>query len=154
MALIAEIVGGVAIVVSLLFLLFEIRSNTAAQNLLATQQVLGQSAALNSGIALDDEFLEALFNYTDAINSDSDEFSREDRARYGFYQASVFASFWQVYYQYENGFLDQEIFDAYERRMVASLENDSVLTWWNGAAFRFSDSFQAYIATLIEQHGI
>ena len=142
-ALIAEIVGGIAVVISVIFLTIEVRSNTEAQKLVAAQQVLGLSSVINSDIAINGNDLTDLM-----FRIGSGEIESKDRARFTFYQSSVFAAFWQVHYQYTNGFLEEEIFRAYERRIIDQFQQPSVQDYWDRNKFRFSDSFQSYVDSI------
>ena len=45
-----------------------------------------------------------------------EELTLVEQNRMGLVLQAIVTAHWQVYYQYENGFLDKEVFDAFERR--------------------------------------
>ena len=140
-ALIAEIVGAIAVVISIVFLIIEIRANTSAQQLLATQQVLGISVQTNSDVALGFDEI----GPTNEKYFQGEELTSSESVRFSYFWNSTFAAFWQVHFQYSQGYLNQEMFEAYERRIIATISLPRMLEFWDSNKFRYSDSFQTYI---------
>jgi len=62
---------------------------------------------------------------------------------------AIVTAHWQVYYQYENGFLDKEVFDAFERRLPATFQAPFMVDWWASNRYRFAESFQDYVDSVI-----
>ena len=51
----------------------------------------------------------------------------------------------------ETGFLDQEVFDAFERRLSVLFQDASSVDYWAANRYRFAESFQDYVDTIIER---
>ena len=142
---VAEILSGIVVVVSLVILILEVRENTETQRLAAAQQVLGLSATNNTLLAMD----ASLGELTAIAWSGEQELSPAQEARISSLLLSIFAAHWQVHYQYEKGFLDQEIFEAYDRRNRQAISSPRARAWWQRNKFRFSESYQEYVESLV-----
>ena len=140
----AEIASGLVVVVSVIVLIVEVRENTATRRLAAAQQVLGLSYSNNTLVAVD-EGANELFS---TISADGD-LSQDQKSKYHFLLLSFFASHWQVYYQYQSGFLDRGIFDDYKRRTRSLLANRHAREWWMSDKFRFSEGYQDYVDSVL-----
>ncbi|NKC00278.1 MAG: hypothetical protein GKR90_17580 [Pseudomonadales bacterium] len=142
---VAEILSGIAVVVSLVILILEVQENTETQKLAAAQQVLGLSATNNTILTAD----ESLSDLMSIAWSGEKELSPSQDARFNSLLLSIFAAHWQVHYQYEKGFLDRDIFDAYDRRNRQIVSSPRVQEWWRSNKFRFSESYQDYVNRLL-----
>lgn len=142
---ISEILSGIVVVASLVVLILEVRENTEAQKLAAAHQVLGLSATSNSLLAVD----ESLGDLMSIAWSGEQELTPSQETRFSSLLLSIFAAHWQVHYQFEKGFLDQEIFDAYDRRNRQTMLSPRARAWWQRNKFRFSQSYQDYVEKLI-----
>lgn len=134
--------ANIGVLAGIFILVLEINQNTSIQRVSAAQQVLGISATTNNSLYV--ASLAAEQNGNSAFDPSSPD--------YPLLALSVFANHWQVYYQYQEGFLDREIFEAYERRTEALLASTGILEWWQESKFRFSDSYVDYVDGLIEKN--
>ena len=141
---IGEIVGGVGVIASLLYLAVQIRQNSRVARNATTQNILGTSALMNAQIAGD--VSPALLKLEAGGQLAPDE---EARLRSLF--LGVFAAHWQVYYQHRQRMIERSVFDAYERRTLFMLGRKFVREWWTQNSFRFSDDYQAYIDELAKR---
>jgi hypothetical protein len=142
---IAEIVGAIAVVITLLYLARQVQQNTKTERIGTAQQILSTGARMNAVHAQNSELLEVLTK----IRAD-EELTPREHARYGAFLASIFSQHWQVHYQFHQGSLDDEIFRAYERRMQAMLTPTINLNWWNTNKFRYGTAYQQYVDKLAQ----
>ncbi len=140
-ALIAEIVGGLAIVVTLVFLIMEVRGNSEAIRAHTAQATFGISAESfyypEGNLALDKMLL-------------GEELSAEEFSHATSLLAAIFTTFDNHYYQYRQGTLDEEIHEAYRARLELVLESDGVREFWDDLRPLHTRAFQAYVDAVLE----
>jgi hypothetical protein len=141
---IAETLGALGVISTLIYLAVQIKTNTYTLRLTAAQQVLGLSASNATLLATDAEM-----NELSVTLLSTDELTPQQQAKFDALLHSVFAAHWQVHYQFTLGFLDRGIFDAYERRTVYIMSATRSKLWWQNYRFRFSESYQEYIDGLV-----
>jgi len=140
LALFAEIFGAVAIVATLIVLIFEVRANTDAVKSQAAQNTF--EASFSMLLDLTPEQLSAYRNFLrdgTAGVSDAESLTAE------IVLTSALTTYDSHYYQYMQGNLDNEVQAAYARRLDAILSNPVVRDWWQESSFQFTDSFQTYV---------
>jgi hypothetical protein len=139
---VGEIVGAAGVIASLLYLAIQIRQSSRTARNATTQSIMSMSAHMNTAVAGD-------ISPTIAKMIAGAELNPDEEFRYFSFLMAVFASHWQVHYQFEHGMIEAEIFEAYERRTIRTLERPGVLEWWGENSPRFGTSFQEYIDNLI-----
>ena len=139
---VGEIVGGVGVIASLLYLAVQIRQNSRMARNATTQHILGQSAQMNIQVAGD---------VSDALakSGAGSTLAPDEEFRVSSMFLAVFAAHWQVYYQHSKGMIEGEIVEAYERRTLFMLERPDIREWWRANAFRFSEDYQTYVDELL-----
>jgi hypothetical protein len=83
----------------------------------------------------------------------NDELSPEQRSRLSSLMMTVFSQHWQVHCQHEARLLDDEIHDAYERRLVEMSGRESIVRWWRHNHASFGTSFQRYVDNIFGTMG-
>ena len=108
-ALIAEIVGAVAIVLSLVFVGLEIRENTRATILTSDRALDEQNLALNLAITNSSDFAELL------VRAEMDRHGLDDqeRARFDNYCFSRFGAFENVVANFAGGLVTADEYDVW-----------------------------------------
>ncbi len=141
--LIAEIIGGVAIVVTLIVLVVELRGNTdaiRAQTAQTTFQTSAQSFYYPEGnVAL-----------TKAEEMGLDDLTEDERAHAFALMAAIFNMYNNNYYQFQHGNLDEEIHEAYRRRLRILISIPIYRERWSLDNERYTESFQEYVDEIIE----
>ena len=138
---IAEIVGGLAIVVTLIFLIMEVRGNSEAIRAQTAQATFGISAESfyypEGNLALDKMLL-------------GEELSVEEFSHATSLLAAIFTTFDNHYYQYRHGNLDEEIHEAYRARLELVMESEGVREFWDLRRPLHTRAFQAYVDAVLE----
>ncbi len=142
-ALIAEIVGALAIVVTLIFLIVEVRGNTdaiRAQTAQATFETSVQSFYYPEGnVALSKAEEVGLAGLTD-----------EERAHAEALMAALINAYNNHYYQYRHGNLDAVIHEAYRARLRRLMSNQMYRDLWRGGRELYTEPFRVYVDEVIE----
>lgn len=147
-ALLAEIVGAVGVVVSLIYVGTEIRQNTSA-----IRQATNQSA-LSMGTSWDDWLRDRTFaeTYVDA-NSDFSTLSPAQQLQVDKW-VGVGLNIWEfVFGGHESGLVDEEVFEAWNRFFQGEIrDNPAWQLIWQQKREAYRDSFRAHVeAALAEQ---
>ena len=138
---VSELVGAIAVVISLLYLARQIRDSSRIERLNARYAV---SQALLSAFNRIDEDPE-LYRVWGAANS-GEELDEEDLERLGrfFYQYFV-----QLSLAYGYSEIDPEIRARYEPNLVRFLQAAAVRSWWSRQREFFAEPFRSEVDVLL-----
>ena len=145
LANLGELIGGIAVVASLIYLAIQIRQNTA--------NVRSATLATNTEIwtSMLGQFAHPDFNeaYLQGSMGNSD---LQPKLFLQFYlmSRSIFVAFENQYYQYRKGTLDAEIYLGYERSLSNQiLSFPGFQAYWRATSAEFSPDFVARVNYLI-----
>ena len=146
-ARVAEIIGGLAVVVGLIFVGLELRQNTLMQRVTATQTLV-----------LDYE------NAVDAVGADADtaciyvrgingleNLNGVERYRFFVLQFHLLRAGEQLHFYSLEGMIDQRIWRGFERQMDEIVRYPGLQQYWEVRSDWYSDEFQAFINGLISE---
>lgn len=138
---VGEIIGAVAVVISVVYLAFQIRKQTDEAKLGATRELAEQSQQLLDRISSDLEFTEI---YLKAVQNYK---GLPDVER--LWVALTFQRFFRVMeqqiYHIEKGNADPTYFDSFRRVFNEFLTYPGTQQWWPTASDLFSERFQNYV---------
>ncbi len=150
-ALLAEIIGGIAIVVSLLFVGFQIQQNSdeAALNTRAIedgvyQNIIGQILTFNQFLIENPE------TYSIANQENSDLDAEEQVIKQNFY-FMITRHVDLAFYQFERGTLSQERMEALFGPLRLIVCTNSYRNFWESIPQNFIPTFRKYINNKIDQ---
>jgi hypothetical protein len=153
-ALAAEIIGGIAVVVSLGVVAFEINQsnsqaklNTNALEISAYQSLINSIIDQNTLIASDSDLAAIRLKTT----SSPQELTRSEITRINSYYMSLIRHGDMAYFQYERGAIDQERLDSVLAILSLVLDNPVGRTRWEYAKPDFSNSYVQYLEDLNPQ---
>ena len=142
-ALIAEIIGGIAIVAGLAVLIVEIRGNTEA--------IRAQTAQATFSTSTESFYYpEGNVALARAESEGLDALTLEERAHADALISAIFNAFNNNYYQYRQGNLDEEIQDAYFNRLRVLLSSPIYRERWVTARDMQTESFRDYVDEIVE----
>jgi len=139
---IGDFIGGIGVVITLVYLASQIRQNTRSLRLSSIQQVMGTSVSVLNDAASGP--LPAVFAKLETGQRTSDE----EYAQLVLYVYSMLTAQWQLFHQYKNGMIDQEIYDAYMVRMKMLLRTPVSRDVWQK---RVKSSFPADFQAIVER---
>lgn len=142
----ADLLGATAVILSLIYLAFQIRDARRSFVASAQQQLGGDFAAFLASIWSDDE----VFRLWNKAISKPEHLSEEERARFGMIMFSMFSHFANVFElsRIDNGFMDR--YGPIMDRMLAASQ---VQGWWQRQAHTYAENsaFRQYINQRIAQ---
>ena len=152
-ALIAEIIGGIAVVFSLIFVGLQIQQdsketalNTRAIEVSAYQDLVGQIMAINFNSQNNSE----LRGITQKLTAGGDLGPEDDRGLYGSFVLNLMRHADMAYFQYQNGIIDEERLNSALGIFINQLSCSKVaLQIWNGTSAPVEE-FRSYITRRLE----
>jgi hypothetical protein len=137
---VAEIAGAVAVVVSLLYVGYQIRENTDAQ-LSATENNL-----FNLGVALDEWYMDPGFVEIVAnANSDFASLSAVERLRFARHVGMSLNLWTYAWKSYTRGQIDKGEWDAWNNWFVEEMDNPAWRTVYEEKCDGYHVDFQAHV---------
>jgi hypothetical protein len=156
----AEIVGSLAVVVSLVFLVIEIdqgtrstTENTRAIRAQTAQAALQQLLDFQNFVAEErrrGEMINRILN--PEFSSFSTLTSEERRLAVNVTRRNLYV-YDNAYYQYLQGTLDDSVFSRYRRAIEGRASRAWFKEYWDQEAFQFSDAFIDYVSELLGEDG-
>ena len=137
---IAEIIGTVAVVVSLIYVGVQVRQNTRSTKLATGQNLSHDLRETLAPIYSDSEFSKI---YLDGMK-DIESLSGPERYRVYAYTQSALRAFENVYYHYRNGAVDAYVWEAFVAYMKFIKGVDSAEAFWRDRQHIFSKDFQDF----------
>jgi hypothetical protein len=138
---IGELVSSVAVIISLVYLAMQVRSNTETSRTTTYQAIVSDFGAVNSSVASSPElsgiFSEALERYQDLEPNDQARMSQL------FYM--TFRCFENIFYQHRKGYLEEELWIGWARLMVTYFRRPGFQAWWRLRRDVFSDKFAKFL---------
>ena len=123
---VGELIGAIAVVVSLVYLAIQVRQNTAAVHSSTHQGMLGEVhqvlASLTEGHQVAELFVKA--------NEDFDALSEPDRVRFHALIGRFLNIYETAYYSYRRSNLEPELWRAWETGLVFWVSGPAVQRYW------------------------
>jgi hypothetical protein len=138
---IGQLVGALAVVISLIYLANQVRSNARETRL----------AAGRSTLDLLNRFSQQIAGHADLAElrsrgfHDFESLEGVDRARFGSYMHAVFRSVEDVYYQHLEGHLDSRVWRGIEVVVREMNAFPGVQAWWRLHSHWFDEEFAKFI---------
>lgn len=142
---IGEIVGAGAVVVTLVYLAFQIRQNTRSNQVSAEIQALEQLSKWVTRISTDKD-AQRLW---DLVADGSEPLSAEDSGQYLWIMGELFWLVESAFVQYRRGYLSKAAWMRFERTLVGTLNNKLTREWWENREVPHSPEFRGYVDQLL-----
>lgn len=143
----AEALGAIAVILSVLYLAIQIRSQTREARLAATRDLSTETRRVLEAIALDHEFSEiyqaGLYDYEGLPDN--------DRMRVSYMYRSFLLICEQQYLHTKHGSIDPMYLDSAVRIYLQFLKAPGVQQFWQLSKASFSDDFSTYLDTLVAE---
>ena len=135
-----DFVGGVGVLITLVYLAFQIRQNTATTRVQTVQQILNGSFLANVHSS-NGPVPDVLQKVQAGVELDEREVGV-----YTFFVQGVLAQQWQIFYQRQNGMVEESLFEAYGERNRHFLSTGLFRAiWTNRLKVGYPKEFQEYV---------
>ncbi|MDX1577132.1 MAG: hypothetical protein R3266_01555 [Gemmatimonadota bacterium] len=140
-AQIAEVVAAVAVVISLVYVGRELRSNTAAVRAASVQEVANLSAEILLTTAADS----ALARLRQIGDRDPSRLGEADRYRYATLIRQAWLTMQNAYFQNELDVIDPRVWEGYGRIVCAMWSNPGIRATWPAHRGVLDSGFVAFV---------
>ena len=144
---IGDFVGGIGVLVTLIYLAVQIKQNTRSVRAAAAQQVLSGAAGFLEHITSDPILTDLFFRGA----REPESLAPSDRARLGLVMLALFRRFEAVFQQGERGILAGEDWAGLRMSMLVTAQLPYTRQWWPNVASLFSPSFSRFVEALQRQ---
>jgi hypothetical protein len=138
---IGEVVGGVAVVLSLLYLAYQIRQSTRTAKAASRQAILDTFTDATWELGK----LPHLQRITSLGLNDFDGLSNEDKAAFGLVMGKFGGNLYNALLLRGAGLLDEETLEFIGGRFVSSVASPGGLQWWQAERTGFYPLVQEYV---------
>ncbi len=146
-ALLAEIIGGAAILLTLVFLVLELRRNTAATRSATHQTQVDSTVGLQAMLVND----AALAGIILKANADISSITSEDNLRLQYLYQSHFNLWHSAYWNKREGLLSEHAWHTWDKGMNLILKNQQACRQaWKQGGELYDEDFQAYVDEILE----
>jgi hypothetical protein len=137
----ADVIGGIAVIVSLIYVGMQIRRNAKSSQSQANQSVHESLANVSLEVAKDPE----LSSFTRRGMIAFEELTEEEQFRFTILMVTLFRRFENIFYQYQKGFLEEELWEGYRQSMLLYFYTSGGRAFWNLRGLHFSELFRNYL---------
>lgn len=142
----AEIIGGIAVIGSLIFVAKQMRESNLNTREANYRQVMEHNIQMGRLVG-SDSTIASLYRRGCSSFSDLDQ---DERWQFGSLMMAMFCDFNQHYTMHQQNRLDPEFWTAIQFNMTFYISRPGVLEWWKSQPFKFDVEFTDYINTQIE----
>jgi hypothetical protein len=138
---IAQIVGALGVIVSLIYVAAEVRQNTNAVRAATFQEMVAMTVQLRSELVTDPTFAALAVK----ASADPASLTPPEAARMDAWIAAVLRQFENLHYQHRAGMLDPGLWKGYDQMIRHSLSNVALQSWYRAHRLEYSEEFAAYV---------
>lgn len=131
---IAEIISSFAIVVTLIYLSIQTRQNTAATRANTRQTMINNDLIINNA-GIDHPHILTLLD----SNHSHQKLSADEEHQIALWLVNLARSREYQWFQYKNGLLDKQTWQAYLTGLAANLTSPRARGWWDAVAHDYFD---------------
>lgn len=146
LASLGELLGGIGVIVSVIYLAFQIRRNSKIVNLNNLHHTLDASRQNFLASTQSNELLDVLVK-----SSNNESLNEAESIRYRFWVLSQIRNFENTYLQYIHGALDKEVIDAIESKLELASSTDSFVKVWESNRLQSVESFRVWADEIVDR---
>lgn len=143
LANIGEFLGGLGVIVSLLYLAFQLRGNSRGLRAESYGRSLERVARLQERLSEDAAFA----RMHNRGLTEPEKLSVEERLHFTWACFEMFGAFEYMHYQHQHGDLPEEIWQRWRETLKFWMSYPGVRRWWHGKPTPFSSGFSALVET-------
>ena len=144
---IGEIVGALAVVISVCYLAIQIRKQTEESRLTATRELAAQHQDVLKLVAADQHLAEI---WLKAVR-DYKSMPEVERLRASFLFHDSFRNYEQQFVHVQNGNAEVSYLASLDRVFLDNLSFPGVQQWWESSKHGFADEFQDHVQKMISE---
>ena len=139
---IGEFVAAVGVIASLIYLAVQIRQNTRSIRASTFHESASRAGDLMKAIAEQKELTRVFRAGLGGLEEIEDD---DDRLRFVMLMSAVFRGYDDLFFQYREGMLSAESWDAWRNSLRTILGNPGFVPFWNLRRLSFTESFRQFV---------
>lgn len=147
---VGEIIGAIAVLLSLIYLGFQIRQNTKSLKSSSYQAAIASMSEL-SHLSAANEHTARVLRIT--LFGDLDELSEDELTMSTSYLTGLFRNFENFYYQHESGAMEDHLWEGMRNSMVGYYNLSNVQQWWSMRKMIYSREFSSFLESQEDDPG-
>lgn len=148
LANLGEIIGAIAVVVSLIYLAVQVRQNTQAQRTENFSRALDRVAAMQATLSQDSK-ISVIFSKGVA---DPSNLTPKERMQFTWAMYELFGAFEFMFLASKTSAIPEEVWQRWSSAVAWWLTFPGAQTWWKVRPIPFTDSFTLYVESLLENN--
>ena len=140
-----ELVGGVAVIASLIYVAMQLRQSTAATRAASYHAIKDSFNEANLAIATDPALCTLWLKWLENRSS----LSETERFQGDLLALTFFQMFETVFYQSQVGMGEEKLLQSLEDSFRWLFAQEGIRAWWEENPFKFGDDFQTYGASIL-----
>ena len=147
LANLGEFIGGIGVVISLIYVAFQVKSNTRSQRNDITARTLERLSSMQREMVTNIELNKLV------VVALRDVYALEqlDRIRFAWWFTEFFSAMEFLYDQHRQGNVDPDMWERWRTTLRWWLTYRGTLEWWRCVPTPFTKSFSQLVTTLIEE---
>jgi hypothetical protein len=141
---IGDFIGGIGVVVTLLYLAVQIRQNSRTVKAASAQAMLSSLAQTLSSLGASSQAARVFV----IGQTDVDQLTDDEQAQFALWLLGWFRILEQAYYQYRLGGLDPVLWDGHAAQLRSTMQSPAVRRWWAVRGPLFHPAFRRFIDEL------
>ena len=138
---IGDFIGGIAVVITLLYLAYQLRQNTKSTQSASYQAIVSSMSELSRELAFDDGRSDLL---TKGLQC-PDGLSASERVRFSLLMTSYFRGLENIHFQYESKAIPDDVWQGWAYRIASSMQTPGCREWWQREQQLYSGRFRKFI---------
>jgi len=144
---IAELLGALGVIASLLYVGVQIRENSRVVQASTSQAVADSAQARLLAVAGSLSLASTLAKLSESPT----ELSSAEALQANYMRTASFKGFENQFFQFRQGLLTEDTWRGYQFFLLANLSAPEVREWWNRSKAGFDSSFRKHVETLLSQ---
>ncbi len=138
---IGEMVGGAAVLVTLIYLAVQVRSNGREQRMSSMREATREMASVNQTVADSKEKAELWLKGS----RDFEELDAVERLRFSVVNGHIFRMLEQIYYQGREGGIEPELWRGFMNQLRDVAAYPGIQAWWTTRSHWYGERFCAFV---------
>ena len=148
LANLGEIIGAIAVVVSLIYLAVQVRQNTHAQRTENFSRALDRVAAMQANLSQDSE---SAVSFAKGVE-DPRALTPRERIQFTWSMYELFGAFEFMFLASNTDAIPKQVWQRWSSAVAWWLTFPGVQTWWSARPIPFTTSFTAYVEALLKDN--
>jgi len=150
LANLGEIIGAIAVVVSLIYLAVQVRQNTKAQRTENFSRALDRVAAMQAALSQDSD---TAVIFAKGV-ADPSKITAKERIQFTWSMYELFGAFEFMFLASKSNSIPEEVWQRWSSAVAYWLSFAGVQSWWRAKPIPFTDAFTSYIESLLEDNPV